>query len=185
MFQKILVAIDNSAVTQTVFERVVTLGRAMDTQLMLLHVLSVDSEGSPGIPMQPHVSFFPPFDDTAWEAYRKRWATFEKEGLERLRRYSEQAAGEGIKAEFTQTPGNPGQTICKLAQTWDADLIVMGSHGRKGLRELFLGSVSNYVMHHAPCSVLVVHPLENTESPSAQAQQSTEAGSQSKAGQAV
>jgi len=168
MFQKILVAIDSSEVAQSIFERAVTLARAMDAQLMLLQVLAVDAEGSPAIPMQPHVSFFPPFDDTAWEAYRKRWEAFEKEGLKRLRRYSEQATGEGVKTEFTQTPGNPGQTICKLAQTWDAALIVMGSRGRKGLNELFLGSVSNYVMHHAPCSVLIVHPREQTESPPAQ-----------------
>ena len=172
MFQKILVALDSSAITQAIFERAITLARAMDAQLMLLHVLAVDAEGSPAIPMQPHVSFFPPFDDTAWEAYRQRWGAFEKEGLERLRRYSEAAADVGIKAEFTQTPGNPGQTICKLAQTWDPDLIVMGSHGRKGLSELFLGSVSNYVMHHAPCSVLVVHPREQTEHDPAQTQPS-------------
>jgi nucleotide-binding universal stress UspA family protein len=63
----------------------------------------------------------------------------------------------GIKTEFTQIPGNPGQTIKKIAQNWDADLIVMGSRGRTGLSELVLGSVSNYVMHHAPCSVLIVH----------------------------
>ena len=142
----------------------------MSAQLMLLHVLSADAEGSPGVPMHPHVSFFPPIDDSAWEAYRKQWETFEKEGLERLRRYSDEAAGEGVKVEFTQTPGDPGQTISKLAQIWGADLIVMGSHGRKRLRELFLGSVSNYVMHHAPCSVLVVHPRERTEGDSAEMQ---------------
>ncbi|MGF1516635.1 MAG: universal stress protein, partial [Nodosilinea sp.] len=51
---------------------------------------------------------------------------------------------------------SPGRVICTLAKTWAADLIVVGSHRRKGLSELFLGSVSNYVMHHAPCSVLVV-----------------------------
>jgi len=37
------------------------------------------------------------------------------------------------------------------------------SHGRTGLRELFLGSVSNYVLHHAPCSVMVVHPEERQQ----------------------
>lgn len=170
MFQKILVAMDNSAAAQTVFARAVALARAMDAHLMLLHVLSADDEGSLDLPMYPvddknspdmsiplPVSFFPPFDDPGWEAYRERWHVVEKEGLERLRLYTEQATGEGIKAEFTQTPGYPGQTIRKLAQTWGSDLIVMGSRGRKGLSELFLGSVSNYVMHHAPCSVLIIH----------------------------
>ncbi|MGP1384853.1 MAG: universal stress protein [Thainema sp.] len=44
-----------------------------------------------------------------------------------------------------------------LAKNWGADLIMMGSHGRKGLNEMLLGSASNYVVHHATCSVMVVH----------------------------
>ncbi|CCQ49032.1 hypothetical protein CWATWH8502_2292 [Crocosphaera watsonii WH 8502] len=38
------------------------------------------------------------------------------------------------------------------------DVIVMGHRGISGLQEFFLGSVSNYVLHHAPCSVLIVQP---------------------------
>ncbi|MGQ9872468.1 universal stress protein [Leptodesmis sp.] len=37
-----------------------------------------------------------------------------------------------------------------------ADLILIGNRGHTGLKELFLGSASNYVLHHAPCSVLTV-----------------------------
>ena len=44
-----------------------------------------------------------------------------------------------------------------MANSWQADMIIVGNRGRSGLSEFFLGSVSNYVMHHAPCSVLVVH----------------------------
>lgn len=55
--------------------------------------------------------------------------------------------------------------ICELARNWNADLIILGRRGRTGLSELLLGSVSNYVLHHAPCSVLTVQqPKElNTE----------------------
>lgn len=166
MFQKILVAMDSSAAAQSVFARAVALARATNAHLMLLHVLSEDDEGSPGRPMYyaedeeatpPPAASFAPYDNPSWEAYRKRWDLFETEGLKRLQQYTDQATSEGIKAEFTQTPGNPGQIIRKLAHTWGSDLIIVGSRGRKGLSELFLGSVSNYVMHHAPCSVLVVH----------------------------
>ena len=55
------------------------------------------------------------------------------------------------------------QEITDLAKSWDADLIVIGSHGRKGIGELILGSVSNYVSHHVPCSVLLVHQQEQLE----------------------
>ena len=51
--------------------------------------------------------------------------------------------------------GAPDQQIIERAKEWDADLIVVGSHGR-GFWGRLIGSVSNGVMHHAPCSVLVV-----------------------------
>ena len=53
--------------------------------------------------------------------------------------------------------GQAAQKICEFAQTVNADLIVIGSHGRSGLSELFLGSVSNYVSHHVSSAVLIVH----------------------------
>lgn len=51
--------------------------------------------------------------------------------------------------------GAPDQQIVERAKDWGADLIVVGSHGR-GFWGRLLGSVSNGVVHHAPCSVLVV-----------------------------
>lgn len=51
--------------------------------------------------------------------------------------------------------GSPAQQIVERAKEWNADLIVVGSHGR-GFWGRMLGSVSNGVVHHAPCSVLVV-----------------------------
>lgn len=51
--------------------------------------------------------------------------------------------------------GAPDQQIIERAKEWNADLIVVGSHGR-GFWGRLLGSVSDGVVHHAPCSVLVV-----------------------------
>ena len=61
-----------------------------------------------------------------------------------------------LNTEFRQLPGSPGRTICHLAWSWQADLIIVGNQGRSRIGELLLGSVSNYVLHHAPCSVLTV-----------------------------
>ncbi len=55
--------------------------------------------------------------------------------------------------------GSPDQLIVERAQEWKADLIVVGSHGR-GFWGRLLGSISDGVVHHAPCSVLVVRKLE-------------------------
>lgn len=52
--------------------------------------------------------------------------------------------------------GNPAGTIIDKAKSWDADLIVVGSHGRSGLDRFLMGSVAEKVVAHAPCSVAVV-----------------------------
>jgi nucleotide-binding universal stress UspA family protein len=52
--------------------------------------------------------------------------------------------------------GSPKQVILDEAETWEADLIVVGSHGRRGLDRFLLGSVSQAVALHAPCSVEIV-----------------------------
>jgi nucleotide-binding universal stress UspA family protein len=55
--------------------------------------------------------------------------------------------------------GEAGSLICKAAQNWGTDLIVIGRRGHRWLSEILLGSVSNYVVHHALCSVLVVQGI--------------------------
>jgi nucleotide-binding universal stress UspA family protein len=52
--------------------------------------------------------------------------------------------------------GDPADVICRTAERLGSDVIVVGSHGRTGLGRLFLGSVSEHVVRHAPCPVLVV-----------------------------
>ena len=51
---------------------------------------------------------------------------------------------------------SPGRAIIEEAESWNADLIVVGSHGRGFWGRNLLGSTSDRVLHHAPCSVLVV-----------------------------
>jgi nucleotide-binding universal stress UspA family protein len=52
--------------------------------------------------------------------------------------------------------GMPKEVILEVAETWGADMIVMGSHARKGLSRFLLGSVSMSVLSHSPCSVIIV-----------------------------
>ncbi len=157
MFKKILVALDNSTHRQAVFEKALDLARATGAELMLCHVLSAYEEGSPGIPIRSYQAYYPVLEDSTWRLYQKRWEEFEAQGIAQLRQELETARIAGVNAEFTQNPGEPAVTICSVANSWQANLIVVGSHGRRGISELLLGSVSNYVMHHAECSVLVVH----------------------------
>ena len=73
---------------------------------------------------------------------------------EAKKKVSSVVAGGNISAEILI--GSPGKSIVDEAATWGADLIVMGSHGRGFWQRVYLGSVSNSVVHHAPCSVLIV-----------------------------
>ncbi len=58
--------------------------------------------------------------------------------------------------------GSPAQAIIEEAENWGADLIVVGSHGYGFWERMFLGSVSNAIVHHAPCSVLIVRKRKNS-----------------------
>jgi nucleotide-binding universal stress UspA family protein len=62
----------------------------------------------------------------------------------------------GLATEARVAHGDPRIVIEDFARTIDADLVVVGSHGRTGLAKLILGSVAAHVVSHAPCSVLVV-----------------------------
>jgi nucleotide-binding universal stress UspA family protein len=68
----------------------------------------------------------------------------------------EAAATKGLEVETMMLQGFPADEICRLAEEQNAELIVIGSHGWGPVRRLLFGSVSDSVLHHAPCPVLVV-----------------------------
>lgn len=63
---------------------------------------------------------------------------------------------DGVAADSVALEGKPADTIIQAARDNDCDLIVLGSHGRTGLDRILLGSVSQQVVTHAKCPVLVV-----------------------------
>lgn len=160
-FQKILVALDRSDMGQPVFERAVALAQAHQARLMLLHVMSpMDGEAPPMIYPRPD-GVYPGIYEEAIKTYARQWEAQEREGFQWLQTLAERAVATGIAVEYTQNNGVPGRTICAIANTWGADLIVLGRRGHSGLSEMLLGSVSNYVLHHAPCSVLTIQGKGN------------------------
>jgi len=158
MFHKILVAMDRSEVGKYVFDKALSLAKAAEASLMLLHVLSPYEEGYPdNMPMFSSLDYSSRMDDEVVKRYMEQLEAFKEQGLNLLRSRANHAIAIGVNAEFTQTPGTPGYVICGLARTWGADLIIMGHQSSPNLNDLILGSVSNYVTHHTPCSILVVH----------------------------
>ena len=62
----------------------------------------------------------------------------------------------GVRVEFLIWVGDAGESIVEAAAAEGADLLVVGSHRRGAVGHVFIGSVSAYVVRHAPCPVLVV-----------------------------
>jgi nucleotide-binding universal stress UspA family protein len=163
MLYKILVAVDDSSTNRVVFAEALNLAHKTGASLMLLHVMTPEESNKPELPRSYVPYYYPILTDELLQQYQEEWKAAENRGLSLLRSLSEEAIQRGVTVEFTQNMGNPSRIICDLAKDWGADLIVTGRRGRTGLSELFMGSVSNYVTHHAHCSVLVVQGKVQTE----------------------
>ncbi|EDX83140.1 universal stress protein family, putative [Synechococcus sp. PCC 7335] len=154
MYNRILVALDT--LEPAVFETAVDIAAVTEATLLLLHVLSEQDLASPPSPSAIAREYATPICEQSQATYQAQWRSYVDQSLETLRDYVSRAEAAGVIADFLQTRNAPGQGICQTAKSWQADLIVMGSHHRQGIEEIVLGSVSNYVMHHAPCSVMII-----------------------------
>jgi nucleotide-binding universal stress UspA family protein len=153
MFEKILIAIGNSSESQEVLAAGLTLAEKLGAKILLLHVINSLTSTS----FSPLVGgMFPIVNDIALEQYTKEWQESERQGLEQLQTYAAQAKERGSLVEISQNLGDSGRMICEVAKNWSADTIVMGRNQKSMLSEIWLGSTSNYVLHHAPCSVMVI-----------------------------
>ncbi|NEP16359.1 MAG: universal stress protein [Leptolyngbya sp. SIO4C1] len=161
MFTKILAPIQNRLTDQVVFDTALSLAQQTSARLMLLRVFSPEMRAAPALP-NPTLYRYPMVTDELMLTYRQRWEDLENSGLEMLKQLSEQAQASGITVEFTQNFGNVGQVICEVGENWGADLIVTRQPDRSKLDELFLGSISNYVLHHASCPVLAIPQADDS-----------------------
>lgn len=159
-FQKILVAIDNSSLCKPVFAQALELAQVNAGRLMLLNCLSSDMVGEPSVPMSVEMGLYPEMMNTGYQTQEILIEQRIEEAQAMLRSYCQTATSQGVLTEFDYKVGDAGQWLCKLAYSWGADLIVVGRRGRRGLTEALLGSVSNHVLHHAPCSVLVIQEAD-------------------------
>jgi nucleotide-binding universal stress UspA family protein len=149
---------DTSEQSQAVFARALELAQACSATLNLFYCLVVDpitdfsipafSLGMTDLGRQPRL-----LDTGIWQ---QQVEERQQEAHKNLSTYHQTACDLGINAQYDCQVGEPGSQICAVAATWHADLIMMGRRGRSGLTEALLGSVSNYVLHHAPCAVLVI-----------------------------
>ncbi len=142
---RILLATDGSEEAELAALRAVDLAERTDSEL---HVV--------------HVGVVPSFlrSDPGTRGYDgKLYEQIEEESRERLRKQSlrVKAAGGTVAGTHLRMGAVPLEIVA-LAEELGADLIVMGSRGLGGLRRVLMGSVSDSVVRHAHCPVLVVRP---------------------------
>ncbi|MEL6492275.1 MAG: universal stress protein [Cyanobacteria bacterium J06621_3] len=156
MFNKILIALDTEESCERLFEKAMMLAQSTASDLILLGVLVPGGDGTLPLLSYPEMTGYPLANvDSAWQLYQERYEAYKAKSLATLCRYLDQAIAAGVQTEIRQEMGDPAEVICKVARAENAELIIVGSHGRRGLDEFLMGSVSSYVMHRAPCSVLV------------------------------
>lgn len=156
-YKKILVGVDYQNSTREIFGVAMNLATVYKSKLKVFH--SVQGE-LPGVPIIDGFSTMGVYgslyneevDEFYEEAYQKAIEKLENW----LKSFTIEAREKNIEADSDYFIGDPGKNICKMAQEWNADLVVIGRRGRSGVSELLLGSVSNYVVHNAHCCVLVV-----------------------------
>jgi nucleotide-binding universal stress UspA family protein len=163
MLQKILIAIGDSPESEKILEVALTLADKHHGQILLLHVLNPLTPQGFETAASPLIGgILPIIDDVVIRQYVEEWKQYEQRGMEKLLAYVQQANDRGIKAEILQNFGDSGPMICDAAKNWSADLIVMGRNQKSPLNEFLLGSTSNYVLHNAFCSVMVIRLPEST-----------------------
>jgi nucleotide-binding universal stress UspA family protein len=157
-YQRILMAVDQSELAESVVTTATEIAKAHQASLRILHCLS--------LPLPTQLDFGDRYRDAIKESMTIAQQQL-NETMEQTRQWltalEQQATTAGVETTWDWRGGDAGPQICHVAETWPADLILMGRRGRRGLKAALLGSVSNYVMHHAPCSVLVVQGTSNKD----------------------
>ncbi len=162
MFNSLLVALDLSKYNESVFQSALQIAKTNGSKLMLVHVPTNEDPECPSLPTFFNGDYHPvalPALSTL-QVYEELWKGYTEKSLEMLQHFVQLALQAGVTAEYHQNSGSAGKVICHLASTIDADLVVLGRRGHSGWNELIAGSTSNYVLHHAPCSVLIVQHIQ-------------------------
>ncbi|HXJ16871.1 MAG TPA: universal stress protein [Candidatus Polarisedimenticolia bacterium] len=141
---KILLAIDDSKYSEAAIKAVIAQGKPEGTEVRVLHIVE-----PPSLLVTREMGGYDSSVELAWKAQRKR-------GQELVAKSAEAIRSHGVKCTAELQEGDAKSKILEEADKWGAELIVLGSHGRKGLERFLLGSVSDAVAHHARCSVEVV-----------------------------
>jgi nucleotide-binding universal stress UspA family protein len=133
----ILLATDGSPASEPASEQAIDLATQVQARLLVVSVLSTASRPSEA-----------PADVAVADS--RDSLTTKAQGI------VQRAKAAGADATFLVWEGDPGEAIVAAADAENADLIIVGSHGRSGVSRFLIGSVSDFVVRHAHCPVMVI-----------------------------
>jgi len=148
-FENIVAPVDFSRCSRKSLAHAAGLARESDASLTVVHADSVAAD-TQSVPMSAAPEAVP-----VEEIQEERSEQFEK--------FLEEAHLEGLDWESRQQVGSPLDVISDTVEDIGADLVVMGTHGRRGLERLFLGSTATKVLRRMPCAVVTVRELDGDE----------------------
>lgn len=143
MYQNILVPVDGSETANKALREAVELARSLSARIRVIHVLNSTpwiTQGSPGV-IEELIS-----------QMRSTGESIVHEAKTAARQKGVEVDGRIIEAIGDRA----GEVIVAEASEWPADLIVCGTHGRRGLKRLLVGGDAEYIVRHSPVPVLLV-----------------------------
>ena len=138
----VVCATDLVSTPRAVLETAATLAKATGSTLTILHVL------------KPPV--FAPGEDLDAPTMDRLQTQTRAWAMKGLHKLSARTSRAGISTSLLVRDGDPAEQILRAGRATKAKFIVMGTHGRRGLTRLFMGSVAQHVVSLAPCAVVTV-----------------------------
>lgn len=132
-----LIAVDGSESAEKAFMNGIYLAQKCNSNLDVVHVIHCEMGGD-------SVNTFEIIEDLKGKARKM------------LEEYEKQAAKNNVPILITMVQGDPAKVIIEIAKEKSYDLIIMGTRGKSSFQELLIGSVSQKVIHHASCPVMIV-----------------------------
>jgi nucleotide-binding universal stress UspA family protein len=145
MYQRILVPVDGSATSGLALQSAISLARSSGGRIRLLHVVEE-------LAYATGFDQFGGYSGALIDAMKQAGAAI-------LKKDTETVTAAGVEVDnmlYDKFGERLGETVAEAARLWNADLIVVGTHGRRGLGRLLMGSGAEQVVRQAPTPVLVV-----------------------------
>ena len=148
MYKRILVPVDGSPASSRGLDEAIDLGKNQGAQLMLIHVVD-DWKVAAGDIAAVNL-------EAGAKSLREAGRALLNDAEARVRE-----SGLPVTSLLLEEMGLPvGASVVQRARDWPADLIVCGTHGRRGVRRLLLGSDAEHIVRHTPVPVLLVRASE-------------------------